>query len=52
MDELDEWEINCDICGLESIIHSIDPPDFCPMCGRRAIPVLNNPEPVGYLEDE
>tara|TARA_Y100000004_G_scaffold45154_1_gene49563 strand:+ start:134 stop:289 length:156 start_codon:yes stop_codon:yes gene_type:complete len=51
MDELDEFEIDCDICGVGSIVHSYDPPDFCPMCGRRAIPVLNNSE-YGYLEDE
>jgi rubrerythrin len=51
MDELDEFEIDCDICGMGSVVHAYDPPDFCPMCGRRAIPVLNNSE-YGYLEDE
>ena len=42
MDELDEWEIDCDICYTVSIVHACEPPDFCPMCGRKALPVLKN----------
>lgn len=32
---MDEWETDCDECGIGTIVHSIDPPDFCPLCGRR-----------------
>ena len=33
---MDEFEIDCEECGIGSVIHSYDPPDFCPLCGRRA----------------
>lgn len=33
---MDEYEIECDECGIGSLIHSYDKPDFCPLCGRRS----------------
>tara|TARA_Y100000004_G_scaffold46666_1_gene51249 strand:+ start:13 stop:165 length:153 start_codon:yes stop_codon:yes gene_type:complete len=33
---MDEWEIDCEECGVGCIVHAYDPPDFCPLCGRRA----------------
>ena len=36
MDEMDEWEIECEECGIGVTLHSPEPPDFCPLCGRRA----------------
>ena len=35
---MDEWEIDCDECGIGTVVHSYDPPDFCPLCGRRTEP--------------
>ncbi len=35
---MDEFEINCEECGIESAVHAYDPPDFCPLCGRRTEP--------------
>ena len=50
---MDEFEIDCDICSMESIVYAYDPPDFCPMCGRRAIPILKNRDiEEDFLEDE
>lgn len=33
---MDEFEIECDECGVGSVVHAYDRPDFCPLCGRRA----------------
>ena len=37
---MDEWEIDCDECGIGTVVHSYAPPDFCPLCGRRTEPVI------------
>ena len=32
---MDEWEMDCEACGVGCVVNAYDPPDFCPLCGRR-----------------
>jgi len=50
---MDEYEIDCEECGIGTILHSYDPPDFCPLCGRRAeaIKVDKGLEDDFFIED-
>ena len=50
---MDEFEIDCEECGIGSIIHSYDPPDFCPLCGRRteAIRTDKTMDEAFFVED-
>ena len=50
---MDEFEIECDECGVESLIHSYDPPTFCPLCGADIIPSkIENVDEEDWYEDD
>tara|TARA_B100000900_G_C20385437_1_gene636307 strand:+ start:608 stop:760 length:153 start_codon:yes stop_codon:yes gene_type:complete len=35
-----EYEIDCEECGIGTLLHSYDSPDFCPLCGCKVESVL------------
>jgi len=41
---MDTYIIECDYCNAESHIVSKQEPEFCPMCGTEARPVLLDKE--------
>ena len=50
---MDEYEIDCEECGIESIVHSYDPPEYCPICGSEIEPkkVDKGLEDEFFIED-
>ena len=50
---MDEWEIDCEECGVGCVVHAYDPPDFCPLCGRRteAEKLDSTMEEAFFIED-
>jgi len=50
---MDEYEIDCQECGNESTVQSYEPPEYCPVCGRRTEPtrVDKGLEEDFYIED-
>lgn len=50
---MDEFEIDCEECGVGSLIHSYEVPDFCPLCGAQAqVIILNTDDEKDLNYDE
>jgi rRNA maturation endonuclease Nob1 len=46
-----EFRIECEECEEVTHIIANDSPEFCPMCGRRAIAEANHQE-ISFIEED
>ena len=49
---LDEYQLECDECGIICFVQVSHQPEFCPCCGHEAFAVLVDEEYITHFLDK